>query len=102
MKEGDARDRRLMIVMTSSFTRWCLLAAMCATGACAPRDEVRTEKASGNTRSEPIRLKPEATDKSEATKERDSVARPRIVALGDSLTAGLGLAPPPAYPARHQ
>jgi acyl-CoA thioesterase-1 len=40
-----------------------------------------------------------AADSASATPTTPAAARPRVVALGDSLTAGLGLAPEQAWPA---
>jgi acyl-CoA thioesterase-1 len=66
-----------------------LSAVMAATtAACGPREESREE-----SREPPAGAAP-ASDSITATAE----ARPRIVILGDSLTAGLGLAPEQAYP----
>ena len=56
--------------------------------ACGPREESREESR------EPPAVAAPASDSITATAE----ARPRIVILGDSLTAGLGLAPEQAYP----
>jgi acyl-CoA thioesterase-1 len=42
---------------------------------------------------------PHYTEEPAAVAAAPSASRPRIVALGDSLTAGLGLAPDQAYPA---
>jgi acyl-CoA thioesterase I len=75
--------RRLGIAMVA------LCATVLATGmACAQRE---SEPA---PRSEPARPAPPSPT---ATETAD--ARPRVVALGDSLTAGLGLDPEHAYPA---
>lgn len=59
--------------------------------ACGPRGDAQAERAIAG-----------ATDASSATpprRARPDEAQPRIVALGDSLTAGLGLSPDQAYPA---
>lgn len=63
-------------------------AALCA-GACGPRDEPPPAA--------PVEAAQSATGSS-GTTSPTSPARPRIVVLGDSLTAGLGLAPAQAYP----
>ncbi len=48
---------------------------------------------------EPPATSTAATDATSATATAPASTQPRIVALGDSLTAGLGLAPDQAYPA---
>lgn len=71
-------------------------AALAVTLACGSRDAVRAERrdaapartaASETAAAPPVRPAPARS------------ARPRVVALGDSLTAGLGLSPDQAYPA---
>jgi acyl-CoA thioesterase I len=56
------------------------------TSACAPADRAPEPERSPAATSAPVTSAPVAS-------------RPRIVALGDSLTAGLGLSPAEAYPA---
>jgi acyl-CoA thioesterase-1 len=63
---------------------WCLLSAAIS---CGTRDEGRIELVE---RAQPATTTPSRT------------GRPRIVVLGDSLTAGLGLSPDEAYPAQLQ
>jgi acyl-CoA thioesterase-1 len=67
-----------------------LYALMAATAAgCGPREESREESPE-----RPAVAAPAGDARNAPTAE----ARPRIVILGDSLTAGLGLAPEQAYP----
>lgn len=67
----------------------CLVSA-----ACGSRESGSSAPAGAVARAAEARLVvPEA-----ATPEADRDPRPRIVALGDSLTAGLGLAPADSYP----
>ncbi len=61
-------------------------AAGCGTGTTEPAEQPRKETAAGGQ----ARPKPDADD------------RPLIVALGDSLTAGLGVDPSGSYPSRLQ
>jgi acyl-CoA thioesterase-1 len=65
-----------------SAVSWCLVLAIGAAvcGACRPRDTVDASR--------PV-----------SASRVDTGSRPRIVVLGDSLTAGLGLRPGEAYPA---
>jgi acyl-CoA thioesterase-1 len=64
-------------------SRYCLAIICAATVACASHDEVPTAH----------------VDRPASSASRPAAARPRIVVLGDSLTAGLGLAKEDAYPA---
>ena len=66
------------------------VAAICLAGCGSVSDRPPVDAAAGAQA--PL---PQAT----ATPPAKAAARPRIVALGDSLTAGLGLNPEEAYPA---
>jgi acyl-CoA thioesterase-1 len=68
---------------------WCVILAWAVAAATACGEEPRpAASATMPDRPAPARVSPDA-----------ATARPRIVVLGDSLTAGLGLAPEAAYPA---
>ena len=76
------------------WSRWVLaagLVTLLAGSAC--------QRAPGETAAEAVRSTPAADL---APVETAVPSRPRIVVLGDSLTAGLGIAPEEAYPARLQ
>jgi len=79
-------------------TRISAVAALVAAIGCGPRDDLRAERRDAATPSEEqaASATPSAASRPEPAAP---AARPRIVALGDSLTAGLGLSPTQAYPA---
>jgi acyl-CoA thioesterase-1 len=79
-------------------TRISAVAALVAAIGCGPRGDLRAERRDAATASEEqaASATPSAASRAEPAA---AVARPRIVALGDSLTAGLGLSPTQAYPA---
>jgi acyl-CoA thioesterase-1 len=75
-----------MILSSSRGRLACLLAVLCAGAACGSADRAAVPNA-------PPR------DRAAGSAPPTAAPRPRIVALGDSLTAGLGLDPGDAYPA---
>ena len=79
-------------------TRISAVAALAAAIGCGPRGDLRAERRDAATVSDEqaASATPSAATRAEPAAR---VARPRIVALGDSLTAGLGLSPTQAYPA---
>ena len=76
----------------------CALAALVAAIGCGSHDALRAERRAAASASEGqvVGATPPAENRAEPP---PPVARPRIVVLGDSLTAGLGLSPNQAYPA---
>ncbi len=62
----------------------------------APADVAETARGTPALRSKPMEVGLEGVER------HDAAQRPRVVILGDSLTAGLGLAPEDAYPAQLQ
>src|SRR6266850_7062481 len=90
-------NRMIMKYMTSGpvrLTLMCVVAALVATFGCGSPDALQAERRAAAAASEiqAAGAIPPAENQTEA-------ARPRIVALGDSLTAGLGLPRNQAYPA---
>ena len=77
-------------------TRVCAVAALVAASACGPRGDLQAERGDAAIASEGQAAS--ATSPA-ASRTEAPAARPRIVALGDSLTAGLGLSMNQAYPA---
>jgi acyl-CoA thioesterase I len=73
--------------------RLCLLTIPCLLAACSDRSAQQPPQ----TRQSPAAISPATPADPDA-----APARPRIVAFGDSLTAGLGLLEQEAYPARLQ
>src|SRR5712692_6556411 len=77
--------------------------AFCCAVACGPRDKFRADARDGATglaKSPATAPEPAPSAAPSAARAPNPVERrPRIVVLGDSLTAGLGLAPEQAYPA---
>jgi acyl-CoA thioesterase-1 len=77
--------------------RICGVAALAAAVGCGSHDALQAERRAAAAAPEGQVVG--ATPPAEGRAEPPPVARPRIVALGDSLTAGLGLSPDQAYPA---
>ena len=77
-------------------TRACAVAALAAATGCGPRGDLQAERREAAVASE--RQAASATSPA-ASRMAAPAARPRIVVLGDSLTAGLGLSMNQAYPA---
>jgi len=77
---------------------WLAVALTMSVAACGSRGDDREEaKTSASRASSPAPASPAAAASSKP--EPTSASRPRIVVLGDSLTAGLGIAARDAYPA---
>ena len=81
---------------SSPLTPVCAVAALLAASGCGPRGDLQAERRDAAALSE--RQAVGATSPA-ASRTEAPAARPRIVALGDSLTAGLGLSMNQAYPA---
>ncbi len=83
-------------------SRWALAAAavllFCAS-ACTDRSADAPQQRSAAGSSSPSAAKPVEAPPATAPSTTPAPARPRVVCLGDSLTAGLGLSPEQAYPA---
>jgi acyl-CoA thioesterase I len=76
----------------------CVVAAFVTAFGCGSPDALQAERraAAAASESQAVGAAPPVGNQAETA---PGVARPRIVALGDSLTAGLGLPPSQAYPA---
>src|SRR5438876_7385894 len=76
----------------------CTVAALVSAIGCGSPDALQAERraAAAASESQAVGATPPAENQAEPS---PAVARPRIVTLGDSLTAGLGLSPNQAYPA---
>jgi len=74
-----------------------LAAALMCTAACGPRDDAQPASTAAGAARAPSTDAPKA-DRGESADQPDRAERPRIVFLGDSLTAGLGLSADEAYP----
>lgn len=79
--------------MARAFTLAILIATSSAAATACGVDENRTIAVASATSSDAAGARPVAADRA------PNAARPRVVALGDSLTAGLGLNQSEAYPA---
>src|SRR5258706_3836852 len=73
----------------------CLAVALTMLVGCGPRSDDREEAKPAVPRASSSAAPPEAA----ASAKPEQAKRPRIVVLGDSLTAGLGLTSRDAYPA---
>src|SRR5439155_14055107 len=75
----------------------CAVAALVAAIGCGSPDALQAERrAAAASESQAVGGTTQPDNRAEPP---SVIARPRIVALGDSLTAGLGLSPSQAYPA---
>jgi acyl-CoA thioesterase-1 len=74
-----------------------LLLAACNNAACGFGVERENDAKNGGASTRPA--EPAAARPADQPVSMPRASRPRVVALGDSLTAGLGLAPDEAYPA---
>ena len=75
---------------------WVVVLTMSVVGCASRSDERETRPAAADTSSPEAARAPAAAA---SVRPATSAARPRIVVLGDSLTAGLGIAERDAYPA---
>ena len=80
-------------------TRICAVAALVAAVGCGPRGDLRAERRDAAAAASEPQTASATSPAASRAESLAPVARPRIVALGDSLTAGLGLALNQAYPA---
>ena len=80
---------------------WIAAALALTVAACAPRGDDRDiSRAPSTTQPAPVAAVP--AKPADAPAKAVSAARPRIAVLGDSLTAGLGVAKAASYPSRLQ
>jgi acyl-CoA thioesterase-1 len=91
------RNIELMVVRSRAALVWLLVALTASVAGCSARGDDREEAKSARPAS-PSAGAPAAA-RAASPKPSTSTGRPRIVVLGDSLTAGLGLATSDAYPA---
>lgn len=83
------------------YSRWALAAAavLLFCSACSDRAADAPQQRSVGSASQPSAKPPAEASSAPAPAATPTPSRPRVVCLGDSLTAGLGLAPEQAYPA---